>query len=125
MARKHMKKTIHALATTLVFCAAATLAEAHAMLDHASPRVGSTVSPAPKEIVLWFTEKLEPGFSTIEVRNGQGAAVQTGKASVSGDGTQLSVPLMALPPGRYKVNWRVLSVDTHTTQGDFSFTVGR
>ncbi len=125
MAGKHMKKTVYALTTTLIFCVAATLAEAHAMLDHASPRVGSTVSPAPKEIVLWFTEKREPGFSTIEVRNGQGAAVQTGKASVSGDGTQLSVPLMALPPGRYKVNWRALSVDTHTTQGDFSFTVGR
>ena len=124
MAGKHMKKTAYALTTTLIFCAAATLADAHAMLDHASPRVGSTVNPAPKEIVLWFTEKLEPGFSMIEVRNGQGAAVQTGKASVSGDGSQLSVPLMALPPGRYKVNWRVLSVDTHTTQGNFSFSVG-
>ena len=109
----------------LILCAAATLAQAHAMLDHASPKVGSTVNPPPKEIVLWFTEKLEPGFSTIEVRNEQGAVVQTAKASVSGDGTQLSVPLKSLPPGRYKVNWRVLSVDTHTTQGNFSFNVGR
>jgi len=125
MAGKHMKKTIYALTTTLVFCAAATLAEAHAMLDHASPRVGSTVNPAPKEVVLWFTQKLEPAFSTIEVRNEQGATVQAGKATVVGDRTQLRVPLKALPPGTYKVNWRVLSVDTHTTQGDFSFNVGR
>ena len=34
-----------------------------------------------------------------------------------GDGTQLRVPLKALPPGTYKVIWRVLSVDTHRTQG--------
>ena len=93
------------------------------MLDRASPKVGSTVDSAPKEIVLWFTEKLEPAFSTVEVRNEHGATVRTGKATVSGDRTQLRVPLQALPPGTYKVNWRVLSVDTHATQGDFSFKV--
>jgi methionine-rich copper-binding protein CopC len=36
----------------------------------------------------------------------------------------MSVPLKALPPGSYKVMWRVLSVDTHRTQGDFSFRIG-
>jgi methionine-rich copper-binding protein CopC len=97
---------------------------AHAHLDHASPKVGSTVSPAPHEIVLWFTEKLEAAFSTIEVRNEQGAAVQAGKANVTGDRTQLRVSLKALSPGTYKVIWQVLSVDTHRTQGDFSFRVG-
>jgi copper resistance protein C len=99
-------------------------AQAHAMLDHASPLVGSTVVSAPKEVVLWFTENLEPAFSSIEVRNAQGTAVQSGKAQVSG-GTQLHVPLKSLPPGTYTVNWRVLSVDTHRTQGDFTFTVGK
>jgi methionine-rich copper-binding protein CopC len=29
-----------------------------------------------------------------------------------------------LPSGTYKASWHVLSVDTHTTEGDFSFTVG-
>ena len=33
-----------------------------------APTVGSTVAPPPKEVVLWFTEKLEPAFSTIEVQ---------------------------------------------------------
>ena len=96
---------------------------AHAMLDHASPAVGSTVSPAPKSVTLNFTEKLEPAFSTAEVHNAQGASVAAGKASVSG--TQMRVPLKALPPGTYKVIWHALSVDTHRTQGDFGFTVGK
>jgi copper resistance protein C len=39
---------------------------AHAMLDHASPRVGNTVASAPKEVVLWFTQKLEPAFSSVK-----------------------------------------------------------
>jgi len=97
---------------------------AHAYLDHASPRVGNTVSQPPKEVSLWFSEKIEPAFSTIEVRNEQGALVSSGKAKVVGDHTQLRVPVKALSPGTYKVIWRVLSVDTHRTQGDFTFRVG-
>ena len=95
---------------------------AHAMLDHASPRV--TVASAPKEVVLWFTQKLEPVFSSVEVRNGQGVLMNAGKATVVGDRTQLRVPVKTLPPGTYKVIWRVLSVDTHRTEGNFSFRVG-
>lgn len=116
---RHLYKTAIALALL------PSAAIAHAMLDHASPRVGSTVAAAPKELTLWFTEKLEPAFSTADVRNAQGA-VQSGKAHVDGsDRAELRVPLKALPPGTYIVTWRVLSVDTHRTQGTFSFTVGR
>jgi copper resistance protein C len=98
---------------------------AHAHLDRASPAVGSTVTPAPKEVVLWFTNQLEPAFSSIEVRDEKGASVQAGKAVVDrSNRARMSVPLKALPRGSYKVMWRVLSADTHRTQGDFSFRVG-
>jgi len=118
---RHLSKI--ATAFTVILIPAAALA--HAMLDRASPRVGSTVASAPKELLLWFTEKLEPAFSTAEVHNAQGATVQSGKAHVDGsDRTELRVPLKALPPGIYLVSWRVLSVDTHRTQGSFTFKVG-
>lgn len=112
------------------FCIGALLlparAHAHAHLDHASPAVGSTVATAPNEVMLWFTEKLEPAFSNIEVRDAKGVAMQSGKASVDANQrTRLRVPLKLLPPGTYKVIWRVLSVDTHRSQGEFSFTVRR
>jgi copper resistance protein C len=113
------------ITTIAVLFATAGSAFAHAHLDHAAPKVGSTVAQSPKEVVLWFTEKLEPAFSSIEVRNEQGAAVSTGKATVVGDRTQLRVQVKSLPAGTYKVIWRVLSVDTHRTQGDFSFRVGQ
>ena len=35
----------------------------------------------------------------------------------------MSVALKALSAGTYHVHWHAVSVDTHTTQGDFSFTV--
>jgi len=36
----------------------------------------------------------------------------------------LRVALKPLPAGTYKVIWRVLSVDTHRTNGSFTFRVG-
>jgi methionine-rich copper-binding protein CopC len=97
-------------------------ATAHAFLDHAEPRVGNTVATAPREVTLWFTQKLEPAFSTITVTNAVGQRVDTGKTRVSG--SQMSVSLRPGGPGTYRVMWRVLSVDTHTTDGSFSFNVG-
>ena len=115
-----MRRLMIVLAALLLPAAA----QAHAMLDRAMPPVGSTVSTAPKEIVLTFSEKLEPAFSSIEVRNEAGAAMQAGKATAGAQATQLRVPLKPLAPGTYKVMWRVMSVDTHRTQGDFTFRVG-
>ena len=113
------------IAIVLIAILLSVAAHAHAFLDHTSPRVGSTVASAPKELLLWFTEKLEPAFSTAEVRNEQGVVVQSGKAQIDrNDGTELRVSLRALPPGTYQVIWRVLSVDTHRTQGSFTFRVG-
>jgi len=115
---------IRALCVALAMVFAPAAAQAHAALDRAVPPVGGTVATAPKEIVLSFTEPVEAALSSIEVRNEAGAAMQSGKAGVGSKRSQLRVGLKPLPPGTYKVIWRVLSVDTHRAQGDFSFTVG-
>ncbi len=107
---------------TAVLIACATAANAHALLDHAVPAVGSTVASSPSEVTLTFTEKLEPSFSGGEVRNVAGARVDHG-AHVSGNIMGISVG--ALPAGAYHVTWHVLSVDTHKTQGSFGFNVGK
>lgn len=110
---------------SLVALAAPSTAQAHAHLDHASPAADSTITPAPTEVVLSFTEKLEQKFSTIEVYDAKNIAVQAGKASLDqANPTQLRVVLKPLPSGTYKVIWHVLSVDTHRTNGSFSFRVG-
>src|SRR5439155_21857008 len=86
-------------------------ATAHALLDRAEPRVGNTVATAPREVTLWFTQKLEPAFSSVTVTNAAGKRVDTGKPRVSGN--QMSVSLTAGGPGTYRVTWRVLSVVAH------------
>jgi methionine-rich copper-binding protein CopC len=99
-----------------------TSVEAHAYLDHASPPVGSTVARSPGAVTLTFSENLEAKFSGGEVLNAAGARVDRGR-NVNGNVMRLNVG--GLPPGSYSVRWHVLSVDTHKTQGSFSFTVGK
>ncbi len=97
-------------------------ASAHATLDHAEPRVGNKVSSPPHEVTLTFTQKLEAAFSSITVTGPNGQRVDAGKTSVNGN--QMLVPLKSGGVGTYHVNWRVLSVDTHRTDGSFTFQVG-
>ncbi len=99
-------------------------AHAHAYLDRASPSVGSTVRSAPRVLSLWFSQNIESSFSTVTV-TGPGGRVDLGNARVGGNRCLLRVGLKPLGPGTYRVHWRVLSVDTHTTEGSFSFQVGQ
>ena len=99
-------------------------AGAHAFLDHALPAVGSTVHTPPSQVKLWFTQKLEPAFSRLSVADPSGKQVDRRDVHVdAGDGTLLWVSLPALAPGTYRVTWRVLSIDTHVTEGDFTFEI--
>lgn len=110
------------LAALLLMPLAATAAQAHAHLTQSIPAAGATVPAAPQQVSLTFTENLEPAFSSVEVTDGSGARVDTGKAAISGNTMQIG--MKALGPGAYHVGWRAVSVDTHTTEGSFTFHIG-
>jgi len=121
---KIMKKILAALAVGASLAFAAPPAWAHAFLDHASPAVGSSVPAAPTVVTLWFTQDLEPAFSTVTVTDKAGQRVDLGDAQVPpGQPAELQVGLKKLPRGTYTVQWRVVSVDTHNTEGHFTFDV--
>ena len=110
---------------TGLFLTLQTHAWAHAFLDHADPKVGSTVTNSPTEIKIWFTQNLEPAFSTLEVRDAQGQEVDKKDAHLDDKDKSLflvSLP-QQLPTGTYTVIWHAVSVDTHKTQGRFEFTI--
>ncbi|HEX3096976.1 MAG TPA: copper resistance CopC family protein [Usitatibacter sp.] len=117
-----MKRAIVGLALALLPPAAF----AHAFLEHAEPRVGSKVDHAPGEVTLRFSESLEPAFSTVEVLDAAGHRVDRNDRKVDPkDAAVMRVSVPPLGPGKYRVKWRALSADTHVTQGDFTFEVGR
>ncbi len=98
-------------------------AGAHAFLEEAEPRVGSTVHAVPREVTLRFTQDLEPAFSTVTITDAAGDRVDAGKPNFGGN--IIRVPLREIGAGSYRVTWRVLSVDTHPTEGSFNFVVDK
>jgi copper resistance protein C len=116
-------RTVRVIGSTAALVLYCGVAAAHAFLDEADPRVGSTVRAAPREVTLRFTQDLEPAFSSVTITDASGQRVDTGKPSVSGN--VMRVPLRQIGAGNYRVTWRVLSADTHTTEGAFSFGVDK
>jgi methionine-rich copper-binding protein CopC len=102
----------------------AVTALAHAFLDHAVPAVGSTVTAAPKEVQIFYTQAIEPAFSAAALSGADGQAIATGAATIDPQNPmELVLKLPPLAPGHYKVAWHVVSVDTHRTEGAFSFDI--
>ena len=120
-----MRAVASALAAVAILALPLAGAQAHAFLDHASPAVGSSVPISPGGVTLWFTQELEPAFSTVTVTDKAGNRVDNNDMRVDAKTpSELHVSLRRLPPGTYRVNWHVVSVDTHMTAGDFTFQVG-
>ena len=114
-----------AAAALLLFIAVCPApASAHAFPLRAEPRVGSKVADAPEKVTIWFDGGLEPAFSAITVTNSAKQRVDKNNSRVSrANPNVMEVDLPPLPPGRYQVHWTALSVDTHVTEGQFTFTV--
>ena len=102
----------------------ASHASAHAQLEWAEPAAGSAVHESPPRLKLWFSQRLERPFSKVRVLTPEGKQVDNRDSEVDrADARLLSVSLPKLSPGTYRVRWRVLSVDTHVNEGDFTFDV--
>jgi hypothetical protein len=119
-----MRNAILRLASGFAFALAATSAFAHAQLEQAVPAVGGTVAP-PSEIRLKFSEGVEPHFCTVALSAEGGGAVSLGAPSLDPADPSVLIAKIGktLAPGLYTVTWHAVSVDTHKTQGSFSFTV--
>jgi methionine-rich copper-binding protein CopC len=114
----------HRLAFAFVlFLSLGQNAFAHAFLKHADPAVGSSVAALPSQLVLSFTESLEVPFCKVAVTGPHGATAGNAPQAVAGHPDEIAIPLKSAGPGSYQVVWHAVSVDTHHTQGQFSFTV--
>ena len=85
--------------------------------------MGSEIAGSPPALTLTYSEAVEPSFCTVQVTGSGGVRFDDGGPSAQADGRVLVVKLKSLTPGIYDVTWRITSVDTHRTEGHFSFTV--
>lgn len=108
----------------LMALAFAPAALAHAALVKSEPARRAELSKAPSQVRLWFNEKIEPAYATIHVFQKGGVPVLHQPARVNKDDAKLLVlDLPQLDPGAYTVKYRVLSVDGHTVDYGYTFTV--
>jgi copper resistance protein C len=113
-----------ALLLTWALLAVPGAARAHAYLEHADPRVGSTVPAPPTQVRIWFDSDLEPAFSSIAVHGPGGATVDGGHGRVNpSEPRLLEVEVPRLASGTYRVSWSVVGRDGHRTSGDYTFTI--
>src|SRR6266705_4049773 len=102
--------------------------EAHAILLRSDPVKDALLHVAPDRVRMWFSETLNPAFSTVVVESGANQRVDNRDAQVApGDASEMDVTLQSnLPPAVYVVVWRTDSNDDgHVLTGSFLFTVAR
>ena len=96
---------------------------AHARLVRSSPAVNAVISSPPVSLSLWFSERPELRFTSIELVDSAGAVIPHGPvSSIDSMGVTAAIGA-ALTPGRYSVAWRTAAADAHGTSGRFSFVV--
>jgi copper transport protein len=111
------------LFVALMIACAATVAGAHATLLQTEPRPGSQMQDSPENVRLFFNERVETIFNSVEVLDERGKRVDDGSPRVIGEGDAIEVKLKSVGSGKYTVAWQVSSVDGHRVQGRFGFGV--
>lgn len=129
IAEAFMKRFITAcvvIASVLV----GTAAQAHPELVQTTPAANATTA-SPAKIELRFSEPLVAEFSGADVfmvdMPGMKMAQpskEPATAALGADGITLTItPAKPLAAGTYRVDYHVVSTDTHKMAGTFSFTV--
>ena len=120
-----MKKTCMSVAALLTIALSIpTLLLAHSFPETESPSAGQTLNSPPPEVTIKFDAPIEKLFAKLEVVGADGSNQAVGGPQISDDGTHLSVKVPTLKPGSYLVKWAVVCIDTHHTEGSYTFTVG-
>ncbi|MGA9723224.1 MAG: copper resistance CopC family protein [Candidatus Binatus sp.] len=120
---KKLSMWLYAGAILAIVVSNPAVARAHSFPEQETPSAGQKVASPPPEVVIKFDAPIEKLFAKLEVAGADGQNLAVGTPQVSDDGILLSVKLGALKPGDYTVKWAVVCIDTHHTQGSYTFTV--
>jgi methionine-rich copper-binding protein CopC len=120
---KKLNIWLYAAALLAIVVSNPIVALAHSFPEKETPSAGQKVASPPSEIMIKFDAPIEKLFAKLEVTGADGANQAIGAPQVSDDGIGLSVKVPALKPGDYTVKWAVVCIDTHHTEGSYTFTV--
>jgi len=101
----------------------ACVASAHSFPESETPSAGQKVSSPPAEVTINFDAPIEKLFAKLEVTGADGRDEAAGAPQISDDGRHMSVKIASLKPGDYTVKWAVVGIDTHHTEGSYTFSI--
>ena len=108
------------LALAALALALAGPAAAHSLLLESMPAANATVNTSPRQIALRFNNRIEKPLSRVRLLDAQGVA-QPLTVAADGAPDRLTADVPALVPGRWRVEWQVLSTDGHVVSGSYGF----
>ncbi|HTJ22508.1 MAG TPA: copper resistance protein CopC [Gemmatimonadaceae bacterium] len=113
-----------AACAVVALIATPVIAFAHARLVRSAPAANESLSAPPNGISLWFSERPELRFTSVQLLDSAGRAITLGAPSADADATGVVAAISApLGVGRYTVVWRTAAADGHPSTGKFAFTV--
>ena len=122
MSAAFLKKILNASALVALMVGAST-AFAHAHLEQATPAADSSASDV-KVLRLQFSEGVEQAFTKVAVsHDGAPVALSSVKTEPADKKVLIVTPEQPLAAWQYEVKWDAVSVDTHKSKGEYSFTV--
>ena len=120
---KKVSKWLYAASLLAIVVSNPIVALAHSFPEKETPSAGQQVSSSLPEVAIKFDAPIEKLFAKLEVTGADGTNQAVGAPQISDDGINMSVKVPSLKPGEYTVKWAVVGIDTHHTQGSYTFTV--
>jgi len=98
-------------------------AAAHSLLLESAPAAGATLTAPPREVMLRFNNRIEKTLCRVRLLDGSGGTHPLVLTAGAAPADRLTAAVPPLTPGRWRVEWQVLSTDGHVVSGRFEFTL--
>jgi methionine-rich copper-binding protein CopC len=95
--------------------------DAHSLLLESVPAAGAALTAPPPTLTLRFNNRIEKALSRIRLVSGAGVVQPLAVGVEGGAADRLTAAVPPLGPGRWRVEWQVLSTDGHVVSGRFEF----
>lgn len=122
--KNYYKKSLFLSGSIFVLVALSPSVFAHAILVKSLPEQNAAITASPKQIDVWFNDKVGSEYKALAVIDENGNRVDNKDVTQDIlDGAHLYCTVPALPAGSYTVRYRVVSFDTHIITGKYQFSI--
>ena len=119
----YLKKTVLSI-SFLILTTSSLPVFSHAIMVKSQPEENATLNSPPKQIDVWFNDKVGNEYKALAVIDSAGNRVDNKDVQQELlDASHIYCTTPSLSSGTYTIRYRVVSIDTHIVTGKFQFTI--